>query len=67
MVPKFPVGQARRLEAFRRQLRPNAIDLAGDYLGGPWTEAALASGEDAAGRLQAYLEDSRRGEPCSNQ
>ena len=49
LVPQFYAGYIRALAAFKqRPQRSNRIFFAGDYLVGPYTEAALTSGLRAA-------------------
>lgn len=53
-MPKSPVGRARLVSRYRRQVesaRPLVV-LAGDYLGAPTTDSALATGVWAARALQ---------------
>lgn len=59
-VPRFDVGRFRELARFRsvqRELRREGRRLyfAGDYLAGPWVDAALGSGLRAAGALLGDL------------
>jgi oxygen-dependent protoporphyrinogen oxidase len=58
LVPQFYAGYIRSLAAFKeRAQRSGRVFFAGDYLVGPYTEAALTSGlraaEEVAGRLAA--------------
>ena len=56
MLPQFRAGYTRALAAFlARTDRSPRIAFAGDYLVGPYTEAALASGLRAAREIQASL------------
>jgi oxygen-dependent protoporphyrinogen oxidase len=55
VVPRFPVGRARELRAFRSRLTPGPIQLAGDYLYGPCMESAAQAGRDAAERAERHL------------
>ncbi len=56
MLPQFRAGYTRRLAAFLgRTRRTPRIHFAGDYLVGPYTEAALASGLRAADGVRAEL------------
>jgi predicted NAD/FAD-dependent oxidoreductase len=54
-VPSYPAGRARELGAFRAQLAPGPVQLAGDYLYGPLMEAAVRAGEEAADRTARLL------------
>lgn len=54
-VPVYGPGYLRRLADLRRREVPGPIDLAGDYLGSPTLEGALASGQRAAARSSTYL------------
>lgn len=51
MLPMFYRGYVRRLRDFERRRPTEGLDFAGDYLVGPYTEAALASGLRAAQRI----------------
>ena len=54
LVPQFYAGYIRALAAFKaRRRRSDRLFFAGDYLVGPYTEAALTSGLRAAGELLA--------------
>jgi oxygen-dependent protoporphyrinogen oxidase len=57
MLPQFRVGYLRALAAFlgRRDRSPR-LAFAGDYLVGPYTEAALTSGLRAAQEVQQLFE-----------
>lgn len=51
-LPEFNVGHFQRLKAFANgAIEQGHIVFAGDYLGGPFIEGALVSGEQAAIRL----------------
>jgi protoporphyrinogen/coproporphyrinogen III oxidase len=55
-LPEFNVGAFQRLAVFAEgAIEPGAITFAGDYLGGPFVEGAITSGEQAAERLIALL------------
>jgi len=59
-MPRFDVGHFRRLADFRRVLDDHRREgrrlyFAGDYLAGPWLDAALGSGRRAATDLLADL------------
>jgi oxygen-dependent protoporphyrinogen oxidase len=54
LVPQFYPGYIRSLAAFKeRRQRSDRVFFAGDYLVGPYTEAALTSGLRAAGDIRA--------------
>ncbi len=56
LVPQFWPGYHRSLRRFlRRADRTHRLFFAGDYLVGPYTEAALTSGQRAAESCAAYL------------
>ncbi|GAB4211355.1 MAG: NAD(P)/FAD-dependent oxidoreductase [Roseiflexaceae bacterium] len=51
-VPEFDVGHFQRLRQFAEGgIEPPGLVFAGDYLGGPFVEGAITSGQQAAGRL----------------
>ena len=56
-LPEFEVGHFHRLQAFANRAieRGGPIVYAGDYLGGPFIEGAIVSGEAAAARLLTRL------------
>jgi protoporphyrinogen oxidase len=61
-MPRFDAGHFRALANFRRVHGDQRRDgrrlyLAGDYLAGPWLDAALGSGTRAAAELLADLGD----------
>lgn len=57
-LPQFQPGALRRLQVFRRRTeRSPRLAFCGDYLLGPWCDAALASGMAAAADLVRQLED----------
>ena len=47
-MPKFPPGRYRALAAFLARSRPPGLLFCGDYLMGPFIEAAVSTGERAA-------------------
>jgi protoporphyrinogen oxidase len=54
MLPQFGPGYLRALDAFLRRPEPSPrLVFCGDYLVGPYTEAALVSGQRAAAALVA--------------
>ena len=55
VVPLFPAGRARELQAFRSRLAAGPVQLAGDYLYGPCMESAAQAGRAAAERLHAHI------------
>lgn len=56
MLPQFYAGYTRRIDEFlRRTPRTPRLAFAGDYLVGPFTEAALTSGLRAAEELAASV------------
>lgn len=58
LVPQFYAGYIRSLAAFKdRSARSSRVFFAGDYLVGPYTEAALTSGLRAAGDARSRLRD----------
>ena len=50
-LPRFPVGYFRGLHDFLSSRISGRIELAGDYIGGPCIEGAVASGNAAARRI----------------
>lgn len=59
-LPEFDVGSLVRLREFASgALETGAIVFAGDYLGGPFIEGAVVSGEQAADRLLQRLRTAR--------
>src|SRR5208282_1650726 len=51
-MPKSPVGRARALSEYRRtRPRDGRVWLAGDYMGMPWLESAIETGNWAASRI----------------
>jgi oxygen-dependent protoporphyrinogen oxidase len=56
LVPQFYAGYIRSLAAFKsRRDRSQRVAFAGDYLVGPYTEAALTSGLRAAAEVDGML------------
>jgi oxygen-dependent protoporphyrinogen oxidase len=56
MLPQFHAGYLRHLESFLdRSERTPRLAFAGDYLVGPFTEAALTSGLRAANEIVRSL------------
>ncbi|MFB4284109.1 NAD(P)/FAD-dependent oxidoreductase [Nonomuraea sp. MTCD27] len=54
-MPSVPVGHTRAVTAYRAGVSPaDAVLLAGDYLGFPWTDSAAFNGRWAADRLLAH-------------
>ncbi len=59
MMPQFHAGYLRHLRAFLgRSERTPRLAFAGDYLVGPYTEAALTSGLRAANEIVRSLGES---------
>ncbi|MEI6179226.1 MAG: FAD-dependent oxidoreductase [Chloroflexales bacterium] len=55
-LPYFDVGHFGRLAHFAHgNIEPDRLVFAGDYLGGPFVEGAILSGEQAATRLLSRL------------
>lgn len=55
-LPEFDLGHFRRLQRFAEgRIEPERLVFAGDYIGGPFIEGALVSGEQAAARLLRAL------------
>jgi protoporphyrinogen/coproporphyrinogen III oxidase len=55
-LPEFSVGAFQRLAYFAGgAIEPADLVFAGDYLGGPFVEGAITSGEQAATRLLGHL------------
>jgi oxygen-dependent protoporphyrinogen oxidase len=52
MLPQFRAGYLRHLQRFLLGARSPRLAFAGDYLVGPYTEAALTSGLRAAGAIE---------------
>jgi protoporphyrinogen/coproporphyrinogen III oxidase len=50
-MPKFPSGRFRQIAAFHHRKRRTGLCFAGDYLFGPFLEAAITSGLKAAQTL----------------
>jgi oxygen-dependent protoporphyrinogen oxidase len=60
LVPQFYAGYIRSLAAFKQRVeRSDRIFFAGDYLVGPYTEAALTSGLRAAADVRARFDPSQ--------
>ncbi len=61
LVPQFYPGYIRSLAAFQqRRERSDRLFFAGDYLVGPYTEAALTSGLRAAEDVRRRFEAGAR-------
>jgi protoporphyrinogen/coproporphyrinogen III oxidase len=59
-LPEFDVGHFDRLQRFATgEIEWGSIVFAGDYLGGPFVEGAISSGEQAADRLIIRLRKAR--------
>jgi protoporphyrinogen/coproporphyrinogen III oxidase len=59
-LPEFGVGYVKRLRRFADgEIEPGRVVFAGDYLGGPSVEGAVASGQQAASRLLGRLHQGR--------
>lgn len=55
-IPEWDVGHIKRLKSFvDGEIEPSRVVFAGDYLGGPFVEGAITSGENAARRLLEQL------------
>ncbi len=55
-LPEFDVGHFHRLQTFASgAIEAPSLAFAGDYLGGPFIEGAIVSGEGAAERLLGHL------------
>jgi oxygen-dependent protoporphyrinogen oxidase len=60
-LPEFGVGYVKRLGRFADgEIESGRVVFAGDYLGGPSVEGAVASGQQAASRLLGRLHHRRR-------
>jgi oxygen-dependent protoporphyrinogen oxidase len=59
MLPYVAPGRAAQQPALERPLGP--IHLVGDYLGGVYTETAIASGQAAAAKIRDGLAEADRG------
>lgn len=58
-LPRFEVGSIQRLRDFETDLvkdLPPGLFFAGDFIGGPSVEQAIASAERAAPRIQKFLQ-----------
>ena len=51
-MPKFRPGRYRQITAFRERSRRSGLFFCGDYLMGPFVEAAITTGLSVAGELQ---------------
>jgi protoporphyrinogen/coproporphyrinogen III oxidase len=53
-MPKFPPGQYRQIAAFNKRSRRPGLFFCGDYLMGPFIEAAITTGLNAAAEVSDY-------------
>ena len=51
-MPKFPPGRYREITAFRQRVRRAGLFFCGDYLMGPFVEAAITTGLEAADAIK---------------
>jgi oxygen-dependent protoporphyrinogen oxidase len=51
-TPKFPPGRYREIAAFRKRVRRPGLFFCGDYLMGPFVEAAITTGLEAADAIK---------------
>src|SRR5439155_6248553 len=51
-MPKFPPGRYREITAFRQRVRRAGLFFCGDYLMGPFVEAAITTGLEAADAIR---------------
>jgi protoporphyrinogen oxidase len=51
-TPKFPPGRYRQIAAFQQRSRRPGLFFCGDYLMGPFVEAAITTGLNAADRIK---------------
>ncbi len=51
-MPKFPPGRYRDITAFRKRVRRAGLFFCGDYLMGPFVEAAITTGLEAADAIK---------------
>ena len=51
-MPKFPPGRYRQIAAFRSRKRRPGLFFCGDYLMGPFVEAAITTGMEAAESIE---------------
>ena len=52
-MPKFPPGRYRQIAAFKERSRRHGLFFCGDYLMGPFIEAAVTTGLNAAADISA--------------
>jgi protoporphyrinogen oxidase len=50
-MPMFPPGRYRQIAAFRNRVRRRGLIFCGDYLMGPFVEAAVSTALNAAGAI----------------
>jgi protoporphyrinogen oxidase len=54
-MPKFPPGRYRQIAAFKQRSRRPGLHFCGDYLMGPFIEAAITTGLNAADNCRGGL------------